>query len=81
MSVNICQKHGPHAAHWPCPKCERGPLKLEAIFAKATTMVDSGWRISFDLSEQAPVEELAKLRGKCLHIVIVAEEDEVYERP
>lgn len=42
---------------------------LRGIVQKATTLVDGGWRVSFDLPEQAPVEELMQLRGEDLAIV------------
>lgn len=50
------------------------PLAIEAIFTKATTTIDGGWRISFDCGEQAAVEALAKLRDQRLYIVIMTEE-------
>lgn len=60
----------------------KDPVALEAVFAKATTTVDGGWRISFDCAEQAAITELSKLRGKRLYLVISTEEQlENYERP
>lgn len=42
---------------------------LRGIVQKATTLVDGGWRVSFDLPDHAPVEELMQLRGEDLAIV------------
>lgn len=42
---------------------------LRGIVQKATTLVDGGWRVSFDLPDSAPVEELMQLRGEDLMIV------------
>jgi hypothetical protein len=52
------------------------PIALIATFSKASTLVDGGWRVSFDLSEQSgpEVSELAKLKGQALYIVIMDEE-------
>jgi hypothetical protein len=53
------------------------PLALEAIFSKATTTIDGGWRISFDCSEEmsAKIGELSKMRGSALYLVVMDEEE------
>lgn len=51
-------------------------VTFQAIFSKAATTVDGGMRVTFDLDENwGPIiEDLAKLRGKILHIAIIPEE-------
>ena len=44
---------------------------LRGIVQKATTLVDGGWRISFDLPEHAPVQDLMHLKGEDLAIVVM----------
>lgn len=48
-------------------------ITFNAIFAKATTLVDGGWRISLDLEyfEGPKVSELAKLSNQVLQVAIV----------
>lgn len=53
----------------------RKPIAVEAIFAKATTTVDGGWRISFDLPGylSSTVAEISKLRDEAIKLVIIPE--------
>lgn len=46
---------------------------LEGTFSKATTTIDGGWRISFDIDEQQAKEitEISKLRDKALFICVM----------
>lgn len=48
-------------------------INLTAIFAKATTTVDGGWRISFDIDESQSNEiaKLSQFRDLSLQLVIV----------
>lgn len=52
------------------------PVALQGIFSKATTLVDGGWRVSFDLSEQMgdQVAELTKLRGIAIYVIAMTPE-------
>ena len=52
---------------------EQNALTFTAIFARATTLVDGGWRISFDLSndEVKAIHVLSELRDQLLNIAIV----------
>lgn len=65
---------GPELPGKVCQVAE--PIAVQATFSKATTLVDGGWRISFDLSEtQAEaVSKIAQLNGQCLYLAIVTEE-------
>lgn len=49
------------------------PITFEAIFQKATTTVDGGWRISFDLSndDSSKVSDIAALANESLTIVVM----------
>lgn len=55
---------------------EEKALTFTAIFARATTLVDGGWRISFDLSndEAKALHILSELREHLLQIAVVAVE-------
>lgn len=48
-------------------------ITFVAIFAKATTLVDGGWRITFDLNEDAGdiAAELNRHRGHALTIAVI----------
>ncbi len=48
-------------------------ITFQAVFNKATTTVDGGWRISFDVpeSEAANLLELAGLRGCVFQVACV----------
>lgn len=48
-------------------------LTFQAIFCKATTLTDGGWRVSFDLSEDAAKEVsiLTQLRGSVLQVAVI----------
>lgn len=52
------------------------PIAIQCIFAKATTLVDKGWRISLDLSENSSdqVVKIASLTDQPLYVVIMNEE-------
>lgn len=49
---------------------------LNAYFAKATTLVDGGWRISFDLlsTESQSIADLALLKDQGLCLVVMTED-------
>lgn len=49
------------------------PITVEAIFQKATTTIDGGWRISFDLShaDSQKISEIAQLANETLNLVIM----------
>jgi hypothetical protein len=51
------------------------PILLECIFSKATTLVDGGWRVSFDCTEEMaePVMEASRLKGERLYCVVMTE--------
>lgn len=53
-------------------KSEQG-ITFKAIFNRATTTVDGGWRISFDVpeSEAGSLLELAVLRGCVFQVAVV----------
>lgn len=53
------------------------PIVVKAIFSKATTTVDDGWRISFDLAthDGMAVAEIAKLAQQGLQLVIMTEDE------
>jgi hypothetical protein len=57
---------------------------LIGTFSKATTLVDGGWRISFDVDENQAAEIVAasKLKGKVVFISIItkAEQKRVEQR-
>jgi len=44
---------------------------LRGTLQKATTLVDGGWRISLDLPEKFPVQDLMELKGEDLTIVLM----------
>lgn len=48
---------------------------IRAIFSKAQTTVDGGWRITFDCgeTEAEKITELAKLRGEEILIAVLKE--------
>jgi hypothetical protein len=48
-------------------------LTFVAAFHKATTTVDGGWRISFDVSEDEAktVAQLSVLRGELLQLAVI----------
>lgn len=50
-------------------------LVFDAIFAKATTTVDGGWRLSFDVSqdEAENIAKLARLTSQALKLVVIAD--------
>ena len=52
-------------------------LVFDGIFARATTTVDGGWRISFDLGnhEGEAVASLSRLSSKNLKIVVISEDE------
>lgn len=52
------------------------PIAIQAIFGKATTMVDGSWRFSFDSAEnQGPnIAKIAGMRGTLLYVVIMTED-------
>jgi hypothetical protein len=52
---------------------ENEGLKFEVVFVKAQTMIDGGWRITFDLSdnEAKVIPILTELRHQLLQIEIV----------
>lgn len=51
------------------------PIAIQAVFNKAVTTVDGGWRISFDTSEDmaAKIAELSLQRGESLYVVVMTE--------
>jgi hypothetical protein len=51
---------------------EKNGIAFRCVFVKATTLVDNGWRLSFDLSEQdaAAVTKIAALRNENLILVV-----------
>jgi len=52
---------------------------LRAIFSKATTLIDGGWRVSLDLPESAPIDALTALRGEDLVVVVMPYSDALPE--
>lgn len=48
-------------------------LELKVIFVKASTLIDGGWRISFDLSNEDGdiVAELAKMNQQVLTLLVL----------
>jgi hypothetical protein len=60
------------------------PIGIQAIFSKATTLVDGGWRLSFDLGEDMAeaAAQLSKMRGDALYLVVMtqAEKDALEAR-
>lgn len=48
-------------------------ITLQAIFVKATTTVDGGWRLTFDIAqnESGQIIDLAILRDQLLQLAIV----------
>jgi hypothetical protein len=48
-------------------------LVFKCTFSKATTLIDGGWRVSFDLSEYDGdiVSKIAKLKDSILQIAIL----------
>jgi len=49
------------------------PLAICAIFARATTLVDGGWRISFDVpqEEAAKIAAISALNREVVHLMIL----------
>lgn len=49
------------------------PIGIPAAFCKATTLVDGGWRISFDcgLDAAAEIAQLAQYQGQLLYVVVM----------
>jgi hypothetical protein len=58
------------------------PVLLQAQFSKATTLVDGGWRLSFDLGEDMDKEvtEVRKLKDEHLFIVVLTEAEYIRQR-
>lgn len=54
---------------------ENVAIACKAIFARAATLVDGGWRVSFDLSEDdaAKVAQMTALRGDVLYLTVIPE--------
>lgn len=54
-------------------------ITFQATFSKATTLVDGGWRVSFDLSESSghKAAQIAALTGSILQIAVVPDETEI----
>lgn len=50
-------------------------VAVQAIFTKASTTVDGGWRISFDVSESEAkaVTDIAQLKNEALYLVVMTE--------
>lgn len=48
-------------------------ITFRAYFSKATTLIDGGWRISFDLSQGSGITaaQVAAMNGQALQIGIV----------
>lgn len=48
-------------------------ITFRAYFSKATTLIDGGWRISFDLDERSGVTtaQVAAMKGQELQIGVV----------
>jgi hypothetical protein len=53
-------------------------ITLEGTFTRATTTVDGGWRISFDLDERQAKEitEITKLRDKAVYICVMTKAEQ-----
>ena len=55
--------------------CDTSPpqITFKALLSKATTTVDGGWRVSFDVSadEVAQIMELTKQSGKLLQVAVI----------
>ena len=51
---------------------------LIGTFSKATTLVDGGWRISFDLDEHQAKEiaEITKMRNKVVFISVITKAEQ-----
>jgi hypothetical protein len=51
---------------------------LQGVFSKATTTVDGGWRISFDVDEKQAKEitEISKLRDKTVFICVMTKAEQ-----
>lgn len=51
-------------------------ISFNAIFEKATTTIDGGWRISFSLlqSESVNVQRLSTMRDQGLMLVVMPED-------
>lgn len=56
------------------------PVAVEAIFSKATTLVDGAWRVSFDLGEHQgeSVTQMHQMKDQPLMLVVMTQEQ--YER-
>lgn len=52
------------------------PIALQCTFSKATTLVDGGWRISFDSSEFSGdiVAKIASLKENNIYLVVMTED-------
>lgn len=48
-------------------------ITFTAHFSKASTLIDGGWRISFDLSEKSGITaaQVAALKGQELEIAVI----------
>lgn len=53
-------------------------ITFKAFFSKATTTVDGGWRISFDLGEWEAdkVSKIANTKGRSLQVAIIPDPSE-----
>lgn len=52
-------------------------IALQAIFAKATTLIDNGWRLSFDCAQDMSthIVDVAALRDRPLYLVVMTEDE------
>jgi hypothetical protein len=52
------------------------PVAVSAVFSRATTLCDGGWRLSFDISEHqgAIAAQIAALKGENLFLVVFTED-------
>lgn len=52
-------------------------VSVGAIFNKATTLIDGGWRVSFDLSEQnsQEISEIVSMKNENLFLVVFTEDE------
>ena len=64
------------ALHRLEPEGNEMKIVLDAIFNKATTTVDGGWRISFDCpnNEAQNISQISQLQGTKFHLVVLTED-------
>ena len=51
-------------------------IAIEAVFSRATTTLDGGWKITFDTDDKQEIEKLVQMKNKRLFVCVMTEDEQ-----